>query len=65
MSETDSENLISASSLTKCATAFGRFSKEISFTSIMIVFNDYGANEKSVFAGFTDTGRTHRKHLKC
>jgi hypothetical protein len=29
----------------------------------MIVFNNYGANEKSVFAGLIGTGRTRKEHL--
>jgi hypothetical protein len=40
----------------------GRFSKEISFVSTAIVFNSYGANEKSVSAVSLFTAETLEKH---
>ena len=57
-------DLISATSLSKCATALGRFSKEISFVSIMIVFNDYGANEISDFAVIQVTTENTEKNTE-
>jgi hypothetical protein len=57
-------DFISAISLTKRATALGKFSIEISFTSIIVIFNYYGANETSVFPVFHDTEETLRKHMK-
>jgi hypothetical protein len=54
--------LISATSPIKCATAFGKLLKEISFLSIIIDFDDYGANEMSDLTVINDTYKNTKKN---